>query len=112
MDSGLGAVFRIAAGAAPARIVGRLHMGLPAGITLSRDERRLLVAGWDVETGPGRLTWVAVDGTGAMSPMASSALLTSPVGLGRARNADIYGIADDTATDTAAASWGAVFTAR
>ena len=30
----------------------------------------------------------------------------------RARNADIYGIADDTATDTAATSWGAVFTVR
>ncbi|MDB4929762.1 MAG: hypothetical protein JWM10_2246 [Myxococcaceae bacterium] len=111
-DSGLGAVFRIPMGGAPARIVGRLHMGLPAGIALSRDERRLLIAGWDVETGPGRLTWVGVDGTGAMSPMALGAPLTSPVGLGRARNADIYGIADDTATDMAAASWGAVFTAR
>jgi sugar lactone lactonase YvrE len=111
-DSGLGAVFRIPTSGAPARIVGRLRMGLPAGIALSRDERRLLVAGWDVETGPGRLTWVGVDGMGAMSPMALGAPLTSPVGLSRARNADIYGIADDTATDMAAASWGAVFTAR
>ena len=111
-DSGLGAVFRIPAGGTPARIVGRLRMGLPAGIALSRDERRLLVAGWDVETGPGRLTWVGVDGTGATSPLALGAPLTSPVGLSRARGADIYGIADDTATDTAAASWGAVFTAR
>jgi sugar lactone lactonase YvrE len=111
-DSGLGAVFRIPMGGAPARIVGRLHMGLPAGIALSRDERRLLVAGWDVETGPGRLTWVGVDGMGAMSPMALGAPLTSPVGIARARNADIYGIADDTATDMAAASFGAVFTAR
>jgi sugar lactone lactonase YvrE len=111
-DSGLGAVFRIPMGGAPARIVGRLRMSHPAGIALSRDERRLLVAGWDVETGPGRLTWVGVDGAGAMSPMALGAPLTSPVGLTRARNADIYGIADDTATDTAAASWGAIFTAR
>jgi sugar lactone lactonase YvrE len=111
-DSGLGAVFRIPAGATPARIVGRLRMGLPAGIALSLDERRLLVAGWDVETGPGRLTWVGIDGAGAMSPMALGAPLTSPVGLSRARGADIYGIADDTATDMAAASWGAVFTAR
>ena len=111
-DSGLGAVFRIPTGGTPARIVGRLRMGLPAGIALSRDERRLLVAGWDVETGPGRLTWVGVDGMGAMSPMSLGAPLTSPVGLSRARNADIYGIADDTATDTAATSWGAVFTVR
>lgn len=111
-DNGLGAVFRIPMGGTPARIVARLHMGLPAGIALSRDERRLLVAGWDVETGPGRLTWVGVDGMGAMSPMALGAPLTSPVGLSRARNADIYGIADDTATDMAAVSFGAVFTAR
>lgn len=111
-DSGLGAVFRIPVGGMATRILGRLRMGLPAGIALSRDERRLLVAGWNVETGPGRLTWVGVDGMGAMSPMTLGAPLTSPVGLSRARNADIYGIADDTATDTAAASWGAVFTAR
>ncbi len=111
-DGGLGAVFRIAPAGTPVRILRHLRMGLPAGIALSADERHVLVAGWDVETGPGRLTWAATDGTGAMSPAAFGTPITSPAGVARAHGSDTYGIADDTATDTAATSWGGVFSVR
>jgi len=105
------AIYRIAStGGMPTPVVARgLRAGFPSGIALSRDGTRLLAAGQDPGNGPGALLWVRTDGTMAESPasfgMATG--LTLPCGLHRARNADIYGIADESASDT-----GQIFTAR
>lgn len=110
-----GTVLRVpSAGGTPTVIYRRARMGSPAGIALSRDERSLLVAMSDPETGPGLAIWLAVDGTSprALSTFGGATGLMSPVGLHRARSADVFVIADDTAADATATGFGAVFTAR
>lgn len=110
-----GTVLRVpSAGGTPTVLYRRARMGSPAGIALSRDERSLLVAMSDPETGPGLAIWLPVDGMSprALSTFGGTSGLVSPTGVHRARNADVFVVADDTAADATATGFGAVFTAR
>ncbi len=112
----LGTIWRVpATGGAPVAVYRRAMMATPTGIALSRDERRLLLSARDPETGPGYLLWVGVDGSSPQSPAIfgpTMSPLREPVGLRRARNADVYAIADDVATGSSGVSFGLVATVR
>jgi len=112
----LGTVWRIpAGGGTPVSVYRRAIMATPTGIALSRDERRLLLSARDPETGPGYLLWVGVDGSTPSSPAVFGPMMSplrEPVGLRRARNADVFAIADDVATGSTGLSFGLVATVR
>jgi hypothetical protein len=66
----------------------------PAGIASSRDGMHVLISGW----APGvtsRLLWLNADGTGPMTPPSTG--MSSPTGIGRARSAPNYVVADENA---------------
>lgn len=85
---------------------GGLVAGYPAGLAYSMSGTGILFSGALPETGPGLLTFAAPSG-GATSPAETSMGMVRPLGLHRARAADVYAVADDSAGEN-----GSVFVVR
>ncbi len=73
-----------------------LVANFPAGAALATDARRAIISGRIPETGDGLLTIVAGDGR-IVSPASLSEGMSTPLGLHRARMADVWSVADESA---------------
>jgi DNA-binding beta-propeller fold protein YncE len=93
-------IVKVAGGAASTLVTG-LRVGYPAGIALSQDENRLLVASTDPATGAARLERFTLSGMSAGNP-ATTAIgsFDEPGGLHRAAQADAYAYVDSGADTT------------
>lgn len=93
-------IVKVAGGAASTLVTG-LRVGYPAGIALSQDENRLLVASTDPATGAARLERFTLSGMSAGNP-ATTAIgsFDEPGGLHRAAQVDAYAYVDSGADTT------------
>ena len=88
-------------GGAATTVVGGLSVGFPAGIALSQDEKRLLVASTDPTSGTARLERFTLAGMSDGDPATTGiGGFDAPAGLHRAAQADTYAYVDSAADTT------------
>lgn len=88
----------VAVGASVSEFVPNLAANYPAGAALALDGRAALLSG-SVDPAAGLLTFVDAVGTSS-SPPALSAGMVTPLGLHRARSANVWAVADEAAGDS------------
>lgn len=77
-------------------LAGGLVANYPAGLSFAMDSRSALFSGADPAVGDGLLTFAGPDGR-PTAPASLSAGMSAPMGLHRARSADLWAVADESA---------------
>jgi sugar lactone lactonase YvrE len=98
-DSANARVLRVDGGAASAFIEG-IGIGFPAGITLTRDDKTVLVSGLDPETKRDVVYFVDASSKQITRLTETVGQFHEPAGLHRAHDADVFAWADSQANDT------------
>lgn len=98
-ESATARVIRVENGSSKVFVEG-IGIGFPAGITLTRDDAKLLVSGLDPATKRDVVYFVATSDASITRVTKTVGEFHEPAGLHRAHNADVFAWADSEANDT------------